>query len=146
MSDGRIAPMSKLPPPIASVLARMPEKTQARLMEVRDLILTTAEEVEAGSLVETLKWGEPSYLPKTPRTGTTVLMNAVKGSDRDIALYFHCQTTLVDAFRELYPGTFRFEGSRALILDARKKLPKKALAHCIALALTYHRRPRQAQG
>ena len=30
------------------------------------------------------------------------------------SLYFHCQTTLVDSFKEMYRGVFEFEGNRSL--------------------------------
>jgi hypothetical protein len=46
--------------------------------------------------------------------------------------------TLVDTFRSLFPNTFDFEGNRALVFDASDTLPKKELAFCIAMALTYH--------
>ena len=58
------------------------------------------------------------------------------------AIYFHCQTDLVETFRELYPE-LRYGGNRAILLDAGDKVPEKALRHCIALALTYHVRKRK---
>lgn len=131
----------EIDPAVAAVLSRLPTRVRSRLEEMRALILDTAEVAEGvGPLLETLKWNEPAYLPKTPRTGSTVRMNSVKGSNRHYALYFHCQTGLVDQFRELYPDIFRFEGNRALIFDVAQPLPRAPLAHCIALALTYHRR------
>ena len=61
------------------------------------------------------------------------------------AAYFHCQTNLVGTFRELYPE-LRFEGNRAILLDAKEEPPEAALRHCVALALTYHlRRRKQAR-
>jgi hypothetical protein len=53
-------------------------------------------------------------------------------------MYFHCQTTLVDTFREMYRDMFAFEGNRCLVFDAKAKLPVDPLRHCISLALTYH--------
>ena len=38
---------------------------------------------------------------------------------------------------ELYPE-LRFSGNRAILLDAKDKLPEAELRHCVALALTYH--------
>lgn len=133
-------------PGVAAVLDGMPPTMRARLTELRGLILETAAKTEGvGALVETLKWGEPAYRPKAPRTGTTVRMNAVKGSDSACALYFHCQTSLVETFRELYPA-LRYEGNRALLLDIRAPLPREAVAHCVALAFTYHRDVRRHAG
>jgi hypothetical protein len=125
-------------PAVAAVLTGMALAMRARLTELRALILETAAQTGVGPLVETLKWGEPAYRPKAPRTGTTVRMNAVKNSDADCALFFHCQTSLVETFRTLYPS-LRCEGNRAILLGIRLPLPRDALAHCIALAFTYHR-------
>ena len=87
-----------------------------------------------------MKWGEPAYLPAKPGIGTTIRINALKGSKDRYALFVNCQTSLVADFRELYGDAFAFEGKRALIFDAGKKVPEEALKHCIALALTYHAR------
>ncbi|MBV9981700.1 MAG: DUF1801 domain-containing protein, partial [Bradyrhizobium sp.] len=53
------------------------------------------------------------------------------------AVYFHCQTNLVETFRELYPE-LRYGGNRSILLDAADDPPEAALRHCVALALTYH--------
>ena len=116
-----------------------PPKLRAPLLKLREIILETAAETPGvGKLTETLKWGEPAYLPIKRRTGTTIRINALKGTTDRYAMFVNCQTTLVANFREMYPKTFTFEGNRALILNADVKLPDQALRHCIALALTYH--------
>jgi hypothetical protein len=126
---------------VRAAIAAHPNATRDALLALRKLILTAAAETEGvGALVETLKWGEPAYLPKAPRVGTTVRINALKGSPGNVALFFHCQTNLVDAFRERYAGALKFEGNRAIVLPIAKALPAKALKHCIAMALTYHLR------
>jgi hypothetical protein len=53
------------------------------------------------------------------------------------AVFFHCQTNLVETFRELYPE-LRYGGNRCILLKAEDKLPEAELRHCVALALTYH--------
>jgi quinol monooxygenase YgiN len=116
-----------------------PKAMRAALMVLHELILATAAETKGvGALVETLKWGEPAYLPKAPRVGTTVRINALKGSPDKVAVFFHCQTNLVASFRERCPDVLEFEGNRAIVLPVAKPLPAKALKHCIAMALTYH--------
>jgi hypothetical protein len=67
----------------------------------------------------------------------------VKAEAGRYAVYFHCQTDLVETFRELYPD-LRYGDNRSILLDAGEKLPEKALRHCIGLALTYHLRKRKA--
>jgi hypothetical protein len=63
---------------------------------------------------------------------------------RSIRGLFHCQTGLVDTFRELDPAKLRFGGNRCIPLDAKDELPRAALRHCVALALTYHLNKRKA--
>jgi hypothetical protein len=70
----------------------------------------------------------------------------VKSSASQYAVYFHCQTNLVETFRELYPNEFSYGGNRSIVLDADKKTDEPALRHCVALALTYHLNKRKAGG
>ncbi len=128
-----------MPPEIAAIFAGAPEPARSAMMRLRALILDTAASNEGiGALTETLKWGEPSYAPAKPRTGSSVRI-AARGSASAAALFI-CHTGMVAHFRALYPGTFRFEGDRALVFDAKGPLPEAELRHCVALALTWHRR------
>lgn len=54
-------------------------------------------------------------------------------------MYFHCQTSLVETFRTLFPDDFMFEGNRAIVFRESDVVPIDALSFCIAAALTYHR-------
>jgi len=125
----------------ANTLAAYPAPARRHLGALRKLILDTAKKTDGvGAIAETLKWGQPSFLTRQSKSGTTIRIDALKGEPDRTAMYFHCQTNLVGTFRQMYPNDFTFEGNRALIFDTRKKLPEKALRHCIALALTYHAR------
>lgn len=125
----------------AKVFRAYPPKLRGKLAALRQLILKTAASTKGvGRLEETLKWGQPSYLTSETKSGSTVRIDRVKASDEQYAVYFHCQTDLVSTFRELYPKKFEYSGNRAIILEASKKPDEKALAHCIALSLTYHAR------
>ena len=131
-------------PAVAAVFAGYPKRVQPKLLALRKLILETAARTPGvGALDETLKWGQPSYLTNETRSGSTIRIDRVKptaGDDTErYALYVHCQTTLVATFRQLYRDELSFGGNRSILLDAGKPLPKAALRHCIALALTYHR-------
>jgi hypothetical protein len=131
-------------PAVARVFAAYPKRTKAKLLALRRLILETAAKTPGvGALNETLKWGQPSYLTQESRSGSMIRIDRVKpaaGDDRErYALYVHCQTTLVSTFRQLYRDELVFGGNRSILLDADRPLPKAALKHCIALALTYHR-------
>ena len=125
-------------PAVKATFDTYPKPLKAKLLALRRLILDTAKTTEGvGALEETLKWGQPSYLTPETKSGSTIRIDAIKaGADR-YALYFHCQTNLVETFRELYPE-LKYSGNRAILLDAGGKLPEAELRHCVALALTYH--------
>jgi hypothetical protein len=127
-------------PDVAAAFRAYPAGLQAKLLALRDLVFETAARTQGvGRLTETLKWGQPSYLTEETGSGSTVRIDALKSGD-GYAVYFHCQSGLVDAFREIYRGRLAFEGKRAIVFDARDRVPKRALGHCIGLALTHHLR------
>lgn len=124
--------------PAAALFDAYPAPVRARLLALRRLIFETAKATKGvGALEETLKWGQPSYLTLETGSGSTVRIDQVKPAADRVAVYFHCQTNLVETFRELYPE-LSYSGNRAILLDVAGKLPEVALRHCVALALTYH--------
>jgi len=62
-----------------------------------------------------------------------------KSAPSRYALYFHCQTRLVESFRAPFADAFVFEGNRAIVFEATDTVPAAPLAMCIAAALTYYR-------
>lgn len=125
---------------VAAVFKDYPPDLRKRLMALRELVFDTAAATPGvGRLDETLKWGQPSYLTAESGSGTTVRIDCLKNRD-GYAIYFHCQSGLVDQFRTIYPDTFAYEGKRAIVLTAKDRVPTRALGHCIALALTHHLR------
>ena len=130
-------------PAVAKVINGYPPAIRRKVLRLRTLILKTAAAIDGiGGIVETLKWGEAAYLPKLPRIGSTVRIAWKKSKPKQYAVYFHCQTRLIETFRTLYPADFTFEGNRAIVFDMDDAVPTKALSSCIAEALTYHRRKR----
>jgi hypothetical protein len=126
-------------PAVAAVFEAYPPAVRKRLIRLRDLIFETAAATEGvGAIEETLKWGQPSYLTPETKSGTTIRIDRLKSDEGRYAMFFHCQTRLVDTFREIFRDDLAFEGNRAIILDAADELPEDALRHCIAMALTYH--------
>jgi hypothetical protein len=124
---------------VKTVFAAYPAPVKAKLLALRRLILDTAKATKGvGVLEETLKWGQPSYLTTATGSGSTIRIDQVKPATDQYAIYFHCQTNLVETFRELYPTELSYSGNRAIILNADKSIPEPALRHCVALALTYH--------
>jgi hypothetical protein len=133
-------------PAVEAVFNAYPKPVKARLLALRRLILDTAKTTKGvGSLQETLKWGQPSYLTAQTKSGSTIRIDQVKPEPGQYAVYFHCQTNLVETFRELYPE-LRYGGNRSILLDVQDKLPEAALRHCVALALTYHLGKRRSAG
>ncbi len=124
---------------VGTVFDAYPPALRTGLLELRRLILETAADSDVGKIVETLKWGQPAYLTARPRTGTTLRIDAVKGSPDRYAMFVNCKTTLMDSYRLLYPDAFQYEGQRAVIFSTGSPPPEAALKHLIALALTYHR-------
>jgi hypothetical protein len=125
---------------VAAVLDTCPGAVRERLISLRDLIFETAAATPGvGRIEETLKWGQPSYLTPETKSGTTIRIDAVKNVPGRVAMYVHCQTSLIERFREIYPDDLIYEGNRAVLFDVDAPLPTEPLRHCIALALTYHR-------
>lgn len=128
---------------VAAVFAAYPKGVREKLLRLRELIFEVASKTEGvGKLEETLKWGQPSYLTTQSKSGSLIRIDQIRTDAGSYAMYFHCQTTLVDTFRERYPDEFEFGGNRSLIFQARAAVPVAPLRDCIALALTYHRRAR----
>lgn len=127
-------------PAIAQVFESYPAPVRRKLLALRQLIFDTAAGTEGvGELEETLKWGEPAYLTTQSKSGSTVRIAWKPKRPGHYAMYFNCQTTLVATFKTLFPGDFEFEGNRAIVFEAKDRVPTRAVALCIAAALTYHR-------
>ena len=125
---------------VAQAFEAYPPAMRRQLMALRELIFRTAASTPGvGELEETLKWGEPAYLTTRSKSGSTVRIGWKKSRPTEYAMYFNCQTTLVDTFRSLFPDDFQFEGNRALVFHDSQVVPTDALAFCVAAALTYHR-------
>jgi hypothetical protein len=116
--------------------AGYPEDVRPSLVRLRELIFQVARELELGDITENLKWGEPSY---SVNTGSPIRMDWKPKTPQHFYLFFHCQTKLVDTFRELYSDALAFEGNRAIILNLKALFPEPQLKHCITLALTYRK-------
>ncbi len=111
-----------------------PRHIKPLILQLRELVFSVAEDLNLGEIDETLKWGEPSYQVKN---GSPVRMDWKPKLPNQYYLFFHCQTKLVDTFRELYSEALELEGNRAIVLHVNKDLPKKIIRHCIELAMTY---------
>jgi hypothetical protein len=112
-----------LEPRVARVLESFPLAIRPKLIALRLLIYETADSTGGvGPITETLKWAAATQY----------------------AMYFHCQTNLVDSFRTLFPNELRFDGNRAIIFAHSDTVPRAELSSRIAMALTYHRKETSA--
>lgn len=123
-------------PAVEAVFAGYPARLRQALLDLRTLIFDTA----AGPLGESLKWGQPAYRPVATKAGTTVRIDALKGSADGYAVYVPCQTDLIGRFRDLHGEALRFEGNRAILLSLAETPPREVLAYCIGQALAYRGR------
>lgn len=112
-----------------------PKPAQRKLEQVRKLILAIAAESDLGKVEESLKWGEASYHVKG---GSSVRIDWKPKDPDTIKIYFHCQTCLIETFKELYPNEFEYEGKRAIVVPLSIDLEQLPLRHCISMALKYH--------
>ena len=123
---------------VDAVFSAYPKPVKPKLLALRRLIFDTAKATKGvGTVEEALKWGQPSYLTPESKSGSTIRIDQVKAEAGQYAMYFHCQTNLVETFRELYPE-LSYGGNRCILLNADDKLPEAELRHCVGLALTYH--------
>ncbi len=89
-----------IPESVAAVFAAYPDDKRVRLLELRCIILDSAQRLFGpSSLTETLKWGEPSYRPLAKHGGTTVRLHWKPKFGERVGLFVHCQTTLIADMR-----------------------------------------------
>lgn len=132
-------PLEPANPEVKAKFASYPPEVRRKLLAVRKLIMRTASSLpKVGPLEETLKWGEPAYLTTQSKSGSTIRIDWKAAKPDQYAIYFNCNTTLVDSFRSLFPQDFQFAGNRALVLSLNTPLPVNAVEFCIGAALTYH--------
>lgn len=128
-------------PAVEAVFRACPPTLEKRLLALRAMVFEVAASTPGvGELQETLKWKEPAYLTAQSGSGSTIRIAPKKSGATQYAMYFNCQTRLVDTFRTLFPVEFSYEGNRAIVLDTDQAVPEDALRFCIAMALTWHRR------
>lgn len=134
-------PVPALPAHVGNVFATYPAPARKLLLAIRDMIYQTAAALpEAGRITETLKWGEPAYVTSAPKSGTTIRLAWSPKRPETAGVFVNCQTTLLDDWRKLYGGTLDLVGNREIRLPLGAPLPTDPIRHCIAMALTYHKR------
>lgn len=127
-----------MPEPVNNRFTSYPEDIRGGLLDLRDLIRAAADNLgQLDALEETLKWGEPSYILPG---GTTLRIDWKAKTPDHYYMFFHCQTRLVDSFKERYGELFAYQGNRALVFHKSDVLPTESLHQCILAALQYQSR------
>ena len=93
-----------------------------------------------GPITEDLRWGQPSLLTLATGSGSTIRIDGLRDEPDKFAMFFHCQTGLVDQFREIFGNQLTIVGNRAVEFHVAEPLPEVELSYCISLALTHHAR------
>lgn len=132
--SAELAKPADMPNELAAAFAELPEGVTARLLEVREIILSVASELpELGGLREYLAWGQPSYRAERDGVGTSVRL-WVHG-DGGPAMFVHCGTSLISEFRAVV-GHLVFDGKRAVLLPDSGPLPEDEVRVMVEMALT----------
>jgi len=127
-------------PETIKVFDKCQPKTKQVLLTIRQWIFDIAKNAdEIGQIQECLKWGEPSYVTHSPKSGTTLRLSQLKSNPTEFGLFVHCQTTLIDEFRVVYPD-LKYDKNRGVIFDSRQPMQIDPIKQFIFLALTYHSR------
>ncbi len=130
-------------PEVADTFESYATDVRTGLLALRQLILETAAETSGvGDIDETLKWGQPSYLTGQTKSGSTIRLAPTKpGSDGDYAMFFICNTNLVERFRAMFGDVFTYDANRALAFSLGAEVPENEVRQCVTMALTYHLTP-----
>ncbi|MCF8467587.1 MAG: DUF1801 domain-containing protein [Sneathiella sp.] len=124
---------------VAATYKSYPGTVRRKLLALRQLIFETAEKTSGvGPVQETLKWGVPSY-QDGHKNGTPIRLEPTKKAGH-YGLYVHCQTSLINEFRQACPHSFEYSGTRALLFGPEDQPPKRELEEFITKTLIYHRR------
>lgn len=115
---------------ILELYGQYSELQKAKLSELYELIMTSGEE----ELNQSLKWNQLSFAAKN---GTPVRID--RYSEEEVALFVHCQTTLVEQWRGLFGDRLTFSGNRAILFSVHEELPVEELKVCLQMAFNYRK-------
>lgn len=132
--------MSTLSPRIRKTIADWPQAAQDHLKAARRIACDMAQSAAIGPLEESLKWGQPAWRPRAPRTGATLRLNWSPSHPDHLMALVDCKTDLASQMSISFPGQFLNDGRRSLSFDLAHPLPGDAFAQLAHLTFTYHRR------
>lgn len=136
--------MDHAPASLLDQISSWPDPAQKAAWACRTLFHEIAKKNDLGPLDESLKWGQPAWRPRRPRTGSTLRMTWSATSTDTLAFFVDCKTDLAARMRDVYPDLTRNDGRRQLGVDLTAPLPEQAIAHLAQMTFTYHRTKRAA--
>lgn len=123
--------------PVKAAYAAFPAPQRALADMLRDLVLEVARETPGvGEIVETLKWGQPTFQTVRPKSGTPLRIGMTK--DGGVGLYVHCTTTVIRDYAATFPDSDRIDGNRGVLFKTKDDIAPDRLRLLIRHALTYH--------
>ncbi len=117
-----------------------PDAAQQSLLTCRQMFHDIAAKAAIGPLEESLKWGQPAWRPKKPRTGSTLRMDWSPKYPTHLSLFVDCKTDLAARIQNLYPTFPQNDGRRHLAFPLAAPLPEQAIAHLAEMTFGYHRK------
>lgn len=128
---------------VAAAFEKAPTTIRRKLLALRTIIFEIASKTEGvGRLEETLKWDSPSYLTSETESGTTIRIDQIASQKDMYGIFVHCQSNVVNEFRQRVSTSLKFDSTRGIILDAKENIPEE-VHYFIYLALTYHLRKKK---
>ncbi len=117
--------MIKNDPKAEAIIDDMPETARV----LRDLI---ARESDGLAVQECLRWGQPTYIASK---GSMLRIGTVKSGD--VAIFAHCQTTIISDFAAQFGADFQIEGNRAVVFSKGADIQPEKLRLMVSHALRY---------
>lgn len=129
--------MTPMPADVLDRISHWPIAAQLRLQVIRGLFHEVADAADIGPLDESLKWGQPAWRPRKPRTGSTLRLDWSQNSPDRIIAYVDCKTDLAAQMRMRFPDLPGNDGRRALAFSLGNN-DTDAIWHLAWLTFTYH--------
>tara|TARA_R110002094_G_scaffold33089_2_gene45608 strand:+ start:2474 stop:2896 length:423 start_codon:yes stop_codon:yes gene_type:complete len=135
--------MQHAPAPLLDHIATWSGPAQRRLWACRALFHDIARNRDLGALDETLKWGQPSWRPRRPRTGSTLRVGWDASDPSNLAFFVDCKTDLAARMHDIYPNLSGNDGRRRIAVDLAAPFHEQAIAHLAEMTFSYHLSRRQ---
>jgi len=124
--------------PLFSHVSAWPAPARATLLACRSIFHSTSEDRGLGPLDEALKWGQPAWRPRRPRTGSTLRLHWTDALPDHMAVYVDCKTDLASRMHDLYPDLAENDLRRRMSFRLDQPFPEQAISHLAEMTFTYH--------